>query len=732
MASKRIQITFELTSEKEWRDFIKQPGLIVVDLYRDWAGPCVAMMTPLKQLKTSEMAYEWMHLASAPSSIVPDLQRLTGSKPTFVLLSGARLVNVIFGCNAPEVVRIITEEIEREKRAAEGLEKRKTVSLTKLSPAEVEYEERVMGSEGARLREERNRAQLEADRILRRILGEIAGNLPDTTVVVVFPYALQSDACEEILTSLRDTWAELGFTVAREEQMELTIEAANLMFWERRLPQHDVLLDTVTQGMSLVLMLERAAESLGEEEEEADDEEQLLDASSAADVQHVIARSIYGFLPGTGSSMELITPVDSETPAEETSLLEELVEDGGTEEERREEAGKAEEGEEDGEEHEGEDEGLGPEDEDGEEDGAEGQEEEQEDDFGEDEGIDKDGNEDEDGGEEGTGVDSAVQPLLEAQDEEDDEDGGLVVPQEPVRVWNPRELLPALDSAAARLLFRADEKGPVLPGVWTPLTALSKAAAVKALFEDVAEPLYHPPTPPPPPPPESTVICFAGDKCDEVLGLSENFPSEVTRFAFFTKSRKLLASSRADYEKLVRGGLQTAKTLVVLEVTRVRSAPLLELATAGPLYISATPAIAKADVDEFFGARVARAGQDDLRDIVKVQEGIEVEELVAPAKATPSTPPADADEAGEAGEAGEQVEGEAAVGEDGATLPEGQEQGLGDGEAVLLAEQEVEAATEGMGAEEQLLNEAGEGDAPEGTRRPSAGGEGDTVPAAEE
>lgn len=53
MGSKKIQVSFELTTEKEWREFIHRPGLIVVDLYRDWAGPCVAMGTPLKNLKVS-------------------------------------------------------------------------------------------------------------------------------------------------------------------------------------------------------------------------------------------------------------------------------------------------------------------------------------------------------------------------------------------------------------------------------------------------------------------------------------------------------------------------------------------------------------------------------------------------------------------------------------------------------------------------------------------------------
>lgn len=86
----------------------------------------------------------------------------------------------------------------------------------------------------------------------------------------------------------------------------------------------------------------------------------------------------------------------------------------------------------------------------------------------------------------------------------------------------------------------------------------------------------------------------------------------------------------------MRAGLQTAKTLVVLEVTRTRSAPLLELSTAGPLYTSATPAIAKNDVDEFFGPRCARAGPEELRDIMKQVQEEQEEGLAMDAPAQPA------------------------------------------------------------------------------------------------
>ena len=55
MTTKKVQLITELTTEKEWREFVRRPGLLVIDLYRNWAGPCSAMSTPLKNLKVIKM-----------------------------------------------------------------------------------------------------------------------------------------------------------------------------------------------------------------------------------------------------------------------------------------------------------------------------------------------------------------------------------------------------------------------------------------------------------------------------------------------------------------------------------------------------------------------------------------------------------------------------------------------------------------------------------------------------
>ena len=111
----------------------------------------------------------------------------------------------------------------REIRAARGVEARRTVSLTKLSPAEVALLDQRAAAEGDSAMAERMLAQLEAERRLRRLLTQVAEGLPAATMVVVFPYALQAQACDKILSSLRDAWTALGVSVVREELMELGV-----------------------------------------------------------------------------------------------------------------------------------------------------------------------------------------------------------------------------------------------------------------------------------------------------------------------------------------------------------------------------------------------------------------------------------------------------------------------------------------------------------------------------
>ena len=72
-----------------------------------------------------------------------------------------------------------------------------------------------------------------------------------------------------------------------------------------------------------------------------------------------------------------------------------------------------------------------------------------------------------------------------------------------------RAMAPVADSPAAVLLHGS------LPGVWTPLTPLSKAAAVRVLFSTFALRFYEPEQPPPPPP-TATCVSFRAHKRYEV------------------------------------------------------------------------------------------------------------------------------------------------------------------------------------------------------------------------
>ncbi|KAJ1520210.1 hypothetical protein ONE63_004420 [Megalurothrips usitatus] len=185
----------------------------------------------------------------------------------------------------------------------------------------------------------------------------------------------------------------------------------------------------------------------------------------------------------------------------------------------------------------------------------------------------------------------------------DDHDLGDVQVHVRGQAW-PKELRPVVDSVAAALLHRSDSGGLVLPGVWTPLTALSKAAAVRVLFHSFAAQYYEPEEPAPPPPP-AIIVGFHASKRQQVLETAANFRADIMHLGFFTKDRKLLAETPGQYDALP---YKEFRDRVVLALSQARGDDLLlELADFGPTYVSPTAAQAKIDVEQLFTGDVVRA-----------------------------------------------------------------------------------------------------------------------------
>lgn len=95
-----------------WSQF---QGLVVVDVYSEWSGPCSAMTNFLKKIKL-EVNDDLLHYAMAKTDTIPQLEIFRGQcKPTWLFISGGEPVAVMHGANAPLLQKMIEREIRKER-----------------------------------------------------------------------------------------------------------------------------------------------------------------------------------------------------------------------------------------------------------------------------------------------------------------------------------------------------------------------------------------------------------------------------------------------------------------------------------------------------------------------------------------------------------------------------------------------------------------------------------------
>lgn len=105
----------EINTNEEWQQLLSRTGLIVVDVYSDWSGPCAAMVSTLKKLKFE--VGNAVDYAIARNDDIDDLARFhRRSEPTWMFLQDGKMVNLMFGAHCPRLRDLLMEEIKRVQR----------------------------------------------------------------------------------------------------------------------------------------------------------------------------------------------------------------------------------------------------------------------------------------------------------------------------------------------------------------------------------------------------------------------------------------------------------------------------------------------------------------------------------------------------------------------------------------------------------------------------------------
>ncbi|XP_034231463.1 LOW QUALITY PROTEIN: thioredoxin domain-containing protein 3 homolog [Thrips palmi] len=217
MAARKLQdLQVVVESNADWTGTVlAKPALSVVDVWPEWAGPCLAMRSqlirPVEHRRSSpvyhiEVAYSGLtarrfklkeagddlHLFSANASAIDCLSRFRDySEPTWMFLGSGELVNVYVGCNKPRLLKLVRTELRKEQRVLKGLARRKVLPADKMSPAECERAAAQAARDLQARQEERDRADAALREVRLRQYRRIADQLNNYTVVLYLPHALE-------------------------------------------------------------------------------------------------------------------------------------------------------------------------------------------------------------------------------------------------------------------------------------------------------------------------------------------------------------------------------------------------------------------------------------------------------------------------------------------------------------------------------------------------------------
>lgn len=111
---KKAPFREEFETQETWDAYMEKEGLKVVDAYADWCGPCRAVQSLFRRIKT-DLGDKLLSFATANTDKIGTLKAYGGhSEPVFLFYAKNVLVNVVRGANGPLLERTIKGELENE------------------------------------------------------------------------------------------------------------------------------------------------------------------------------------------------------------------------------------------------------------------------------------------------------------------------------------------------------------------------------------------------------------------------------------------------------------------------------------------------------------------------------------------------------------------------------------------------------------------------------------------
>ncbi|XP_056354275.1 thioredoxin domain-containing protein 6 isoform X1 [Oenanthe melanoleuca] len=111
-----------ITSQELWEEVLCLKGLIVVDVFQAWCGPCKPVVNLFKKIR-NEVGSNLLHFAVAEVDSIDALEKYRGQcEPVFLFYTGGELVAVVRGANAPLLQKTILKYLAGERKGLHGRE----------------------------------------------------------------------------------------------------------------------------------------------------------------------------------------------------------------------------------------------------------------------------------------------------------------------------------------------------------------------------------------------------------------------------------------------------------------------------------------------------------------------------------------------------------------------------------------------------------------------------------
>ncbi|XP_065222802.1 uncharacterized protein LOC135847269 isoform X2 [Planococcus citri] len=235
MAAKKgsqVQFQIDVTTDEEWNKLMERQGLVVIDIYSEWCGPCTAMVSSLKKLKL-EIGSDYLHFALAKSNTIDALKRFRDkSEPMWMFIASGHLVNLMFGVDAPNLFQMIKTELENETNVLQGKMERNFIPFEELTEAEKERQAVALAKEQQMqlIYQEKLAAKMNA--IRERSLMKLAKLIPTHSCVIYFPQMVSSDGSCSVAQKMMYLNDSISAAVVDQMQVQFNADTIKQVFYK--------------------------------------------------------------------------------------------------------------------------------------------------------------------------------------------------------------------------------------------------------------------------------------------------------------------------------------------------------------------------------------------------------------------------------------------------------------------------------------------------------------------